>query len=57
MGGNSGVGSVLTDALVQLGLYRQELLQVVSSQVQVGDVATNNVGTDLITAIISNSKF
>ena len=57
MCGNCGVGSILTNALVKLGLHRQELLQVVSSQVQVGDVATNNVGTDLISAIISNSKF
>ena len=47
MGSNSGVGSVLTNPLVKLGLNAQELLQVVPSEVQVGDVATNNVGTDL----------
>ena len=50
MGSNGGVGSVLTNTLVKLGLNAQELLQVVPSEVQVGDVATNNVGTDLTSA-------
>ena len=52
VGSNSGVSSVLTNALVKLGLNTQELLEVVPSQVQVGDETTNKVGTDLISGHI-----
>ena len=53
---NGSVGSVLTKTLVKLGLNAQELLQVVSGEVQVGDVATNNVGTDLTSANIFHQE-
>ena len=44
---DGGHRPVPANALVQLRLYAQKLLQVLSCQVEVGNVTANNVRTDL----------
>ena len=47
MGSNGGQGPVLTNSLVKLGLGTEEPLEVLSGEVQVTHVTTNDVRPDL----------
>ena len=55
VGRDGGHRPVAAHALVQLGLHTQELLEVVPSQVDVRDVAADEVGPDLLDLVIHSN--